>query len=89
MGIDISREVWAEVRAKWPDNNGLRPWLMMADVRRLPYPCGPAMRALRKQHLRKQWPGLCDRCSFYEADYHLNLKRIRELRKERENKKKN
>jgi len=50
---------------------------------------GPAMRALRKQHLRKKWSGLCDQCSFYEADYHLSLKKIRELRKEGKNKKKN
>jgi ubiquinone/menaquinone biosynthesis C-methylase UbiE len=37
VGIDLSREVWAEVRAKWPDNDAPEPWLMMADVRCLPY----------------------------------------------------
>jgi radical SAM protein with 4Fe4S-binding SPASM domain len=50
---------------------------------------GPEMRVLRKQHLKKQWSGLCGQCSFYEADYHLSLRKIRELRKEMENKKKN
>lgn len=37
VGIDISTEVCQEVRAKWPENNRLFPWLMMADIRYLPF----------------------------------------------------
>ncbi len=41
----------------------------------------PALRSLRRQHLKKAWSGLCARCSFYEADYHLSPKKINEIRK--------
>lgn len=37
VGIDISSEVCHEVKAKWPENNGPSPWLMMTDVRCLPF----------------------------------------------------
>lgn len=42
---------------------------------------GPAMLSLRKQHLQRQWSGLCERCSFFEADYHLSPKKINEIKK--------
>lgn len=37
VGLDISAEVCQEARTKSPENNGLSPWLMMADVRSLPF----------------------------------------------------
>ncbi len=37
VGIDISSEVFEEARSKCPEKNGLFPWLMMADVRLLPF----------------------------------------------------
>lgn len=40
----------------------------------------PAMRSLRKQHLKRQWSGLCRQCSLYEADYHLSWEKIKELK---------
>lgn len=42
---------------------------------------GPAMISLRKKHLKRQWSGLCERCSFYEADYHLSPGKINEIKK--------
>ncbi|MCX7972946.1 MAG: radical SAM protein [Candidatus Aminicenantes bacterium] len=46
-----------------------------------------SMRVLRKQHLRKKWSGLCAQCTYYEADYHLSLEKIDEIKRNLRSKK--